>query len=184
MTTRLVATVGSDAHPFDRMVHEVGTWLAQHAPQVEGTLQYGTSQPPRQPDPWREAAPYLDHPALQARLSVAQIVVTQGGPTGISEARRHGIRPIVMPREASLGEHVDNHQLTFCRLLADRGDIVLVEDTEDLRRRLEEALADPMAYTVPAASDTGQVAQSVERFSHVAQGLSPRRRARIWRARG
>ena len=41
--------------------------------------------------------------------------------------------PIVVPRQKQFGEHVNNHQLEFCRAVAERmGNIILVEDIRGL----------------------------------------------------
>jgi UDP-N-acetylglucosamine transferase subunit ALG13 len=58
----------------------------------------------------------------------AAVVVCHGGAGIISSALAAGRRPIVVPRRASLGEHVDDHQYQLTRKLADWGLAVVVED--------------------------------------------------------
>jgi UDP-N-acetylglucosamine--N-acetylmuramyl-(pentapeptide) pyrophosphoryl-undecaprenol N-acetylglucosamine transferase len=69
--------------------------------------------------------------------------VCHGGAGIISSALAAARRPIVVPRRASLGEHVDDHQYQLTRKLADWGLVVAVEervtaaDIEAARRPVE-----------------------------------------------
>lgn len=179
MIVRLVVSVGSDSHPFDRLVEAVDEWLLATDDSVKAVLQYGTSSPPRHPQGWSSSEPYLPFSELQGHLATADIIVTQGGPTGISEARRLGTQPIVMPRSPARGEHVDGHQISFCRHLAADGDIVLAENTADLRRSLDWALTDldGLRLLIDAEPPTPD---AVQRFEHLVSDLQRRRR---WRRR-
>lgn len=180
MTIKLVVTVGSDSHPFDRLVESVDAWLVDTGHTVEAALQYGTSAPPRHPERWSTAHDYLPFSELQEHLARADVIVTQGGPTGISEARRLGIQPIVVPRTPERGEHVDGHQIAFCRHLAGDGDIILAESMRDLHHALDVSVEDPdrLRLDVDAAPGTRDV---VERFEQLVCDLRltrPSRRRR------
>jgi UDP-N-acetylglucosamine transferase subunit ALG13 len=65
---------------------------------------------------------------LEAAVGSAAVVVCHGGAGIISSALAAGRRPIVVPRRAALGEHVDDHQYQLTRKLADWGLVVAVED--------------------------------------------------------
>lgn len=181
MSYRLLVSVGSDSHPFDRIVDSVDAWLDQGVQDVEAVLQHGTSSPPQHPDRWQRASQYLDFHELQGYLARADIVVTQGGPTGIEEARRLGRQPIVMPRTPERGEHVDGHQVAFCRHLAATGAILLAESPDQLWRLLDGVVSAPSSVRfTPSADPT--IGRTVERFEELTHGLSVRRRP--WRRRG
>jgi hypothetical protein len=51
-----------------------------------------------------------------------------------------GKRPIVLPRQKGLGEHVDNHQCAFAERIARDGAILLASSEDDLRSHLDRAL--------------------------------------------
>ena len=74
----------------------------------------------------------------------------------IVEARRHGKRPLVVPRDHRLGEHVDGHQLRFARRLADEGLIVLCEQRDELTAALDAARRDPDNLTLVGGAQPGQ----------------------------
>lgn len=170
MTLKMVVTVGSDSHPFDRLVEAVDEWLVGAGFDVEAVVQFGTSAPPGHPEHWSAARAYLPFPELQEQLARADVIVTQGGPTGISEARRLGTRPIVMPRTPKHGEHVDGHQVAFCRHLAHEGDIILTETASDLHRALDAAAESCHQLRLDGVAGTSP-SEVVGRFEQLVGGL-------------
>jgi UDP-N-acetylglucosamine transferase subunit ALG13 len=140
-------TVGTDHHRFDRLVDAVGAWGAAH-PGTRIVVQHGTARPVDgianvQSDP------FLPPERFKALLGEAAAVVCPGGPGGIMETRAAGLRPIVVPRRAHLDEHVDDHQLTFSRFLAEHDLVTLAEETPELCRALDRVVEDPQAYAIP-----------------------------------
>ena len=51
---------------------------------------------------------------LMGYYATASVVVVQGGPGSIQDARRTGAIPLVVPRRAEFDEVVDNHQVPLC----------------------------------------------------------------------
>jgi UDP-N-acetylglucosamine transferase subunit ALG13 len=135
---------------------------------VRCVVQHGTSAPPRR----AEGVDYLDHGALTSLLDEATVVVCHGGPTTITESRRHGRRPIVVPRDPALGEHVDDHQQRFCARMEAKGLISAAADEERLRALLDRALETPAEFVVEAAG--GDVAASVAKFGALVAALLAR----------
>lgn len=177
----LLITVGSDHHPFDRLIGWVDDWLDDRKPaQLTATFQYGTAARPRN----GEAHEFLPHQDLQDLLAAADLVVTQGGPMGIIEARRYGVKPIVMPRLARLGEVVDDHQVAFCRRLAETGELVLAEDIATLWTALDEAMSNPAALLLEARAEQERVSESVRRFENLTERLPYRWRPWGRRSKG
>lgn len=156
----LVATLGTDNHVFDRCIDWLDRWLAQH-PGVEALVQHGYSVAPQH----GSAVTLLPRQELIERMSTASIVVAHGGTGSIMDARSGGQVPVVVPRLAALHECVDDHQLHFCRRLADTGWIHLAETEAELHRHLDRALEDAAAYrgaatpatTVPASTRMADV---------------------------
>jgi UDP-N-acetylglucosamine--N-acetylmuramyl-(pentapeptide) pyrophosphoryl-undecaprenol N-acetylglucosamine transferase len=71
---------------------------------------------------------HLSREELEDAVRASTVVVCHGGAGIISSALAAGRRPIVVPRRAALGEHVDDHQYQLTRKLADWGLVVAVED--------------------------------------------------------
>nr|WP_236646682.1 glycosyltransferase [Micromonospora acroterricola] len=178
---RLLVAVGTDKHPFDRLVDWLAQWHAQAGGPVGLTVQHGHTRAPQVPG----AVPFLGHDALQQAMADADLVVCHGGPATILEARRHGHLPIVVPRDPARGEHVDDHQQLFARRLGAAGLVALCETRDALHAALAAGLTDPSRYAV--AADPGAHAArraAVARVGQIVEDLvaqSTRRPSR-WRA--
>lgn len=150
----VMVAVGTDHHPFDRMIAWIDSWSAAN-PDVTVLVQRGTSNP-------TEVCPsveLLPHPELCERFARAVAVVSHGGPSTVMDARMGGRKPIVMARNPEHGEHVDDHQMRFAEHLK-RHDLAAVVDQEDaLHAALDAALANPDDFSVPVegAAITGVV---------------------------
>jgi UDP-N-acetylglucosamine transferase subunit ALG13 len=147
----LLVTVGTDHHPFDRLVRWVDGWLGGSGGRAAGLrclMQTGTSAAPASEAVEWQA--YLEFEALQAAMRDAAAMVCHGGPGTILGARHMGAVPIVVPRRRRLGEHVDDHQVAFSRRLAAEGSVFLAEDEAGLRRLLDRVAAEPAAFRAPA----------------------------------
>lgn len=121
-------------------------------------IQSGTSTPPTRAE-WRD---YLPHDELQHLLDRASAVVSHAGPGTIIECRRRGIIPIVVPRRPELGEHVDDHQVRFSRVLAASGHIVMCEGEQELHAHLDRVAKDRRAFRTEADGTTS--IEAVDRF--------------------
>ncbi|HEX2575985.1 MAG TPA: glycosyltransferase [Aquihabitans sp.] len=172
---RVVVTVGTDHHRFDRLVGWVEAWATRH-PDVGVLVQRGSSRPPAGVD----SVEMLGYDDLVAAMAAADAVVAQGGPAAIMDARSVGHRPIVVPRRGTLGEHVDDHQVTFTRWMADRDLVWLASSAEELEALLDRAVGDPTALRIPP--DGGAVEGTIAAFAAVVdpllEGAGSRRRRR------
>jgi UDP-N-acetylglucosamine transferase subunit ALG13 len=159
----LLVTVGTDHHPFDRLVRWAGAWLDGHPGRLRCLMQTGTSAAPSGPADWQA---YLEYDALQEAMASAAAVVCHGGPGTILGARHTGAVPIVVPRQHRLGEHVDDHQVAFSRRLAADGDEIHLAETEaDLHRLLDRVAAEPAAFRAGLGDRaTGGAVRAFERL--------------------
>ena len=157
----VLTTIGTDHHPFTRLVRWVDGWAAERTGLVRSVIQSGTSDPPEESE-WRD---YVPHDELQTLLDQASAVVSHGGPGTIIECRRRGIVPIVVPRRPELGEHVDDHQVRFSRVLASSGHVVVPEREDDLRTELSRVMVDRDAFRTPTDGEDANAA--VNRFSEL-----------------
>jgi len=176
---RVFVTVGTDHHPFDRMAAWIEPWLARR-PDVGCVAQHGSSRPPA----GAEAHPLLPHEEMARLMAEARVVVCHGGPGTITAARDAGRLPIVVPRQAALGEHVDDHQVRFARLMAERGLIALPESPGALAGLLDLALAEPDRFAVPPQDGAARAAETAARFGELVAELMARRGPRQRRRTG
>ena len=137
----LFATVGTDHHPFDRLVRWVDGWLGDGGSgRVQCLVQTGATRvEPR----YADAVDYLEYDAMREAMKQAALVVCHGGPATIMLAVAAGSRPVVVPRLRRLGEHVDDHQAAFSRRIAREQTIALAESEDRFRMLLDEAVDRP-----------------------------------------
>ncbi|SDG45310.1 UDP-N-acetylglucosamine transferase subunit ALG13 [Sinosporangium album] len=171
----VLVSVGTDHHPFERLMGWVERWLDARAGSVRCVVQHGTSRPPR----GAECHDMLAHDELQTLMREADAVVCQGGPGGIMESRIAGRLPIVVPRTAALGEHVDDHQVRFTHVLATHGRIALAVTEPEFAAHLEKALADPEGYR--AEHDESAAEATAVRFGELVRGVVARPRRGLLR---
>lgn len=168
----LLVTVGTDHHPFDRLIEWVDRWLADGPSEhVRCVVQHGSARMPKT----GEAHEHLVHAELQAAMAEAAIVVCHGGPATITEARRTGHLPIVAPRDPAAGEHVDDHQLRFTRHLSESRLIACCMSEGEFRTALDSALAEPTRFRFARPSDAADgaapVAEAVRRAGELIDDL-------------
>ena len=158
----VLVTVGTDHHPFDRLVG----WIDRWAPpgRVRLVVQYGTAVPPRTAD----GTPFLTPDEFAELLGTADAVVCSGGPGAIMEARAAGLQPIVVPRRSSLGEHVDDHQRAFADFMAARDLVTLADEEHELSAALDAVAREPRAYRIDRAD--GEAA-GITRIGELIDGL-------------
>ena len=142
----VVVSVGTDHHPFDRLVGWMDGWAARHA-DVRVVIQRGGS-----PDTAHaESASLIPYDELKALFAEATVVVSHGGPSTVMDARAAGRVPVVVPRDPAHGEHVDGHQLRFSQHLS-RHELATVATRQDeLEAAVEAVLAHPERFAVPAS---------------------------------
>jgi UDP-N-acetylglucosamine--N-acetylmuramyl-(pentapeptide) pyrophosphoryl-undecaprenol N-acetylglucosamine transferase len=131
----LFATVGATL-PFPRLVEAVAALKASGEIFEEVLIQTGVGAAAPAGAPCVET---LSFDEVQAILSQADIVVCHGGTGSLITALRHGCRVIVMPRQAALKEHYDNHQAEISHAFAVRSMVTIANTTEELAVALKTA---------------------------------------------
>jgi UDP-N-acetylglucosamine transferase subunit ALG13 len=181
---QVVVSVGTDHHCFDRLVGWMDAWLEARAsddsdPSVAlaVTIQYGTSTPPRV----AQGSSLLAHDELGAAMARATAIVTHGGPATIRDARSAGHRPLVVPRDPARGEHVDDHQIRFTRMLAEKGEIVLCREQDQLYEALDRAIADGSWLRLGSDLRTTETTESIARVGAILDEVMASRRRRLRR---
>lgn len=161
-------TVGTDHHPFDRLVRWIDAWASER--DVRVVAQFGTASQPVHVD----GSPMVRAEELARLMARAVAVVCHGGPGTIAAARDAGKIPIVVPRRPDLGEHVDDHQLRFVGRLAAAGAVHAPGTEAELREMLDRALREPGAYLRPPDGDERETARSVDTFGRFVDELVDR----------
>jgi UDP-N-acetylglucosamine transferase subunit ALG13 len=132
-------TVGTDDHPFDRLIEWVDRWRATDLGRtVELTVQYGVSRPPRDAD--ADAHALMSYDDLRTAMRRATVVVSHAGGGRIMLARQAGVVPLVVARRPDLAEAGDDRQEHLARRLSTLGYCDAVGTEEELHQRLNDAV--------------------------------------------
>jgi len=140
----IFVTVGTHEQQFDRLVACIDRLKAEGRITEDVVIQTGYSDYEPKHCRWQKLFPY---PEMVELVSHARIVITHGGPSSFIMPLQVGKIPVVVPRQKQYDEHVNDHQLDFCREVAKRQkNILLVEDVADLAQVLDtyDALAAEM----------------------------------------
>jgi len=170
---RIVVTVGTDHHPFDRLIGWTNDWLREHPEHVQGAfVQSGAASVV----PACPASRFVAAGHLSALLDSADVIVCHGGPASIAEAWARGRLPIAVPRLPRLGEHVDDHQVDFCRKVAELGRIRLAQTPADFAGLLDQAARDHTCFR--ADLPQADIDAAIARFGELVDDLVSRSRPR------
>lgn len=162
----IFVTVGTHEQPFDRLVGHIDALKRAGILTDEVIIQTGYSDHIPTACTWQKFYPYSEMLSLVER---ADIVVTHGGPSSFILPLRLGKVPIVVPRRQSLGEHVNDHQVSFCGEVARRQKNILVAQDVDTLTDMLLHYAQYAAQVSPTL--TGNTAAFCTRLSQIASEL-------------
>jgi UDP-N-acetylglucosamine transferase subunit ALG13 len=164
-------TVGTDHHPFDRIVRWLDAWLEGGAEdRVRCLVQHGASAP----SALAPSRAFLTYDEMDEAIRDAAVIVSHGGPGTIMMAAEAGKVPIVVPRTRALREHVDDHQVLFAQRLRQDRTIALADSESKFRQFVDRALSNPLARPQRASSTE----EAVRRFEEVVDELMGASRVR------
>lgn len=133
----IFVTVGTHEQQFDRLVRAVDELRADETIREPVFVQTGycTFEPNH-----CEHSKFVPFKRMKEMMAQADVVITHGGPSSFIEAMAAGKVPVVVPRRSDLNEHVNDHQVDFVRMVAERqGGIVPVYDIKELSTAIEQA---------------------------------------------
>jgi UDP-N-acetylglucosamine--N-acetylmuramyl-(pentapeptide) pyrophosphoryl-undecaprenol N-acetylglucosamine transferase len=117
----LVLTGTQEGMPFDHLLRAVQA-LADHHPELRVRVQSVAPIAPRHPRV--ELVPFIEPQELALEIAEADTVITHAGVGTLLMCFGAGVCPVVVPRAATRGEHVDAHQAELADDLSERGLIV------------------------------------------------------------
>ena len=126
----IFVTVGTHEQPFNRLIEEVDRLRGIGEIEEEVIFQRGYSDYQPKNSRYYDMLSYED---MEKYMREARIIITHGGPASFIAPLTMGKVPIVVPRQAKYHEHINDHQLEFCRQVAERTrNIILVENVDEL----------------------------------------------------
>ncbi|MFF0950938.1 glycosyltransferase [Rhizobium leguminosarum] len=133
----ILVTVGTQL-PFDRLVKAVDTFANELSKPVLAQIGKGTYTP--QNMKWIKNIEPKDFDNV---FRDASVIVSHAGIGTVLTAKRFGKPIILVPRQAALGEHRNDHQLATVSQLVGRPGIYVAHTDDDLRNYLLEELDSP-----------------------------------------
>ncbi len=118
------------------------------APDAEVLWQVGCTDVSGLPIEGRASVPAQE---MRAAIDDADLVVAHAGIGSALSALDAGLCPVLLPRLAARGEHVDDHQLLIAQDLAARGIAVTRDPSELVADDLRQAMRTRVRLGVPAA---------------------------------
>ena len=126
----IFVTVGTHEQPFNRLVEYIDGLKKDGTIAEEVIIQTGYSTYEPKYCKWQKLFPYQEMIKL---VDEARIIITHGGPSSFIMPLQIGKTPIVVPRRHEFNEHVNDHQVSFSKAVAERmGTIIVVEDMDRL----------------------------------------------------
>lgn len=127
----IYVTVGTHEQQFNRLVRCVDELKGSGIIEEDVIIQNGFSD---------YDIKHCKHKELFGQQEVAdnyanaRMIIMHGGPSTMIQSIQDGKVPIVVPRQKEFGEHINNHQLEFCRAVQNMyNNIILIEDINDLK---------------------------------------------------
>lgn len=127
----IFVTVGTHEQQFNRLISCVDELKRDGVIQEDVFIQTGFSTYEPKYCRWSKLISYDE---MVKNVEEARIVITHGGPASFIMPLQIGKVPIVVPRQFQFGEHVNDHQLEFARVMDERmGNIIPIENIEQLK---------------------------------------------------
>lgn len=162
----IFVTVGTHEQQFDRLVCCIDEMKHRGEIQEEVIIQTGFSTYEPKYCQWAKTFPYQK---MQELMGSARIVITHGGPSSFFMPLTMGKIPVVFPRQERFSEHVNDHQLRFCRQLKERGvSILLTEDEQQLKDTLNHY--DALVASMNTGTESNNVRFNRD-FANIVDGL-------------
>ena len=126
----IFVTVGTHEQQFNRLIKKIDTLASRKIIKENVFIQTGFSDYIPKNCQWSQ---WLSYGEVEKKISEAHIVITHGGPSSFIMPLQKGKIPIVVPRSHEYNEHVNNHQLSFVKFVAERRkNIIPIYDVDDI----------------------------------------------------
>ncbi len=122
-------TLGFERRPFDRLLEAVDEGIARRIIPEATLVQTGHSQYSLRRC---QSIPFLPYAEMRAALKAAEVIIAHAGVGTLLECLRLNKIPILFPRSPHLGEHVDDHQIVFARIMGEHKKALVAYDGEQL----------------------------------------------------
>lgn len=118
----IFVTVGTHEQPFNRLVKYIDKLKEDRIIREDVFIQTGYSTYEPKYCKWSKLISYSQ---MEKNVNEARIVISHGGPASFIMPLQIGKIPIVVPRQVEFNEHINNHQVEFSKVVAERMGIII-----------------------------------------------------------
>lgn len=129
----IFVTVGGQL-PFDRLIHTVDEWAAEHG-REDVFAQIGDSPKPPRHIQWKH---FLSPEEFQEKARESDVIIAHAGMGSILTALELHKPIVVMPRRAHLREHRNDHQWATVKHLDKGVGVIVAADETELAALLDQ----------------------------------------------
>lgn len=127
-------TVGTHEQQFNRLIKKIDQLKKDGHIKDDVFIQTGFSDYIPESCDWKK---FLSYEEMIQKIKDAKIVITHGGPSSFILPLQYGKTPIVVPRMKKYDEHVNDHQVEFCRKYNSlNNNIIVVVNVDELNSEL------------------------------------------------
>ncbi|MCI5118110.1 MAG: hypothetical protein D3913_09140 [Candidatus Electrothrix sp. LOE1_4_5] len=157
----IFVTVGTQL-PFDRLIRAVDLWAGKTRT-IDVFAQTGKGK--YQPDNI-EYKNFLSPSEFETQMRAARCVVSHAGMGTIITAMEYAKPLLVMPRDATLGEHRNNHQMDTAKRFASRQHFEVAYNEKELGRKISVILqkSGGKAYKGVPCSPSSTLIEAIRNF--------------------
>ena len=130
----IFVTVGTHEQQFNRLIKKIDQLKKGGHIKDDVFIQTGFSDYIPESCDWKK---FLSYEEMIQKIKDAKIVITHGGPSSFILPLQYGKTPIVVPRMKKYDEHVNDHQVEFCRKYNSlNNNIIVVVNVDELNSEL------------------------------------------------
>ena len=130
----IFVTVGTHEQQFNRLIKKIDQLKKDGHVKDDVFIQTGFSDYIPESCDWKK---FLSYEEIIQKIKDAKIVITHGGPSSFILPLQYGKTPIVVPRMKKYDEHVNDHQVEFCRKYNSlNNNIIVVVNVDELNSEL------------------------------------------------
>ncbi len=130
----IFVTVGTHEQQFNRLIKKIDQLKKDGHVKDDVFIQTGFSDYIPESCDWKK---FLSYEEMIQKIKDAKIVITHGGPSSFILPLQYGKTPIVVPRMKKYDEHVNDHQVEFCRKYNSlNNNIIVVVNVDELNSEL------------------------------------------------
>ncbi|MER2129838.1 glycosyltransferase [Leuconostoc lactis] len=126
----IFVTVGTHEQSFNRLIKKVDELVEKKEIKEEVFMQIGYSTYEPQNTQWSR---FVTYDEMNSLLEKSSTVICHGGPSTYMKVMDFDKTPVVVPRQAEYGEHVNDHQLFVSKQIKNKGyNLIICEDVENI----------------------------------------------------